>query len=828
MIEVKKKCRHRGPVELPVSTKSHPVYPNGNSIVVLILLLLITLVPSTPVAGQEYFSTLEKKLDGLNDHERLPLLLRLSNAYIVNDPEKCIRFGEEALSLAQRLGNRREEGEALYYTACGYRQLAKFERALDYLTRAQPILNQLHAPKLQAAGYAIAGLCHWSRNRNHKALELLKKALDIRLKIGNKTMIAHTYNSIGLSHWSAAEYSEALDALREALKLRKETGDQKMTADSLNHIAAVYFDIGLYQKAMEIHLEALDIREKIGDDIGMATSFNNIGMIYREQGDHKKSLEVIQKALDLTKNVKRNFELGNTLSNLASTYIAMKDYEKAIPHLDRSIQSSETFGDNAGKADALRLKGKALLALKRFEPALNFFQEAMTLVQKTNESQLEADIRMDLAGVFLEQGRLEQAVEQIDEGFRLAKKIGALPQQRNAYFAYYNYYRKKTDYKNALQYYISYSELKESIFSTSIRRIIEGLKIRYEAEKVKEKNRLLEKDNRLQILELERRRFLFYLLVAVFVLAIGMGVFFIKRYVHLLFFWKRHKYVWKYRLKDKIGSGGMSVVYRADNAMGKQGEVALKVLRDEHFEDKESRVRFQREAEISYRLTHPNIVRIFETGIHSNVPFIAMELLKGVTLEERLKSGPLPVGDGIGIACQVADAIDFVHRDEILHRDLKPGNIMLLPSTGSYKVKLMDFGLAKTNFHKSLTTVGTVMGTISYMAPELFGGVRATTASDIYSMGIVFYEMFTGQNPFNAENPTEIMNRIRTEVPPPPGELEPSIPDAVNRCIVQMLQKDEALRPSAWAVKDIFLTACGDGFVPILKNEPHQRQEGSR
>src|SRR3712207_2039152 len=208
----------------------------------------------------------------------------------------------------------------------------------------------------------------------------------------------------------------------------------------------------------------------------------------------------------------------------------------------------------------------------------------------------------------------------------------------------------------------------------------------------------------------------------------------------------------RYRILRKLGSGGMANVYLAeDEDLGRR--VAIKILNDRYATDDSFNERFRREAKSAAALSHPNIVSIYDRGDAEGRPYIAMEVIEGRSLKELIvASGSLPIAQAIEYAKQILNALRFAHRNGIIHRDIKPHNILL---GAEDRLKVTDFGIARAGASQ-MTEVGSIMGTAQYLSPEQARGAPVTAASDLYSAGIVLYEMLTGKTPFNGDTPVEI------------------------------------------------------------------------
>jgi hypothetical protein len=245
----------------------------------------------------------------------------------------------------------------------------------------------------------------------------------------------------------------------------------------------------------------------------------------------------------------------------------------------------------------------------------------------------------------------------------------------------------------------------------------------------------------------------------------------------------------EYRLVEPLGKGGMASVYKAE----RRGEVcALKRPLTAFLEDPEFLERFLREAEIGRTLHHPNIIRIFERGDVEGVPYFTMELVEGETLQTYLRrTGAVEARPATRLVAQVAEALDYAHLKGIVHRDLKPSNIMIL---GDGTVKVMDYGIARARKFEGLTVTGAFLGTPDYVAPETAEGQASDARSDLYSLGIVFYEILTGRRPFAGDTPFATLKKHCTEPPPPPSSINAAIPKELELIVLRLLSKNPADR----------------------------------
>ncbi len=244
----------------------------------------------------------------------------------------------------------------------------------------------------------------------------------------------------------------------------------------------------------------------------------------------------------------------------------------------------------------------------------------------------------------------------------------------------------------------------------------------------------------------------------------------------------------RYRIIELIGTGGMAHVYRAVNLSSRKA-VAVKVLKDEFRNDAEFLRRFEREARAVLHLSHENIVRAFDVGETDGLPYIVLEFVDGRTLKDILdENGPMPSRIAVALVVQVLDALGAAHAAGIIHRDVKPQNVIVMQSG---KVKLMDFGIAREVDANTVTFTGsTVLGSVHYLSPEQAKGKPVTEGSDLYSTGIMLYEMLTGNVPFDGDTSVSIALKHISDIPVPPIDLSKKVSPALNDIILRALNKD--------------------------------------
>jgi serine/threonine protein kinase len=250
-----------------------------------------------------------------------------------------------------------------------------------------------------------------------------------------------------------------------------------------------------------------------------------------------------------------------------------------------------------------------------------------------------------------------------------------------------------------------------------------------------------------------------------------------------------------YRVLKVLGTGGMGTVFQAEDPQLKR-PVALKVMKPEFRTDDESRQRFLREARAMAAIEHDHIVTVYQVGEDCGLPFLAMQLLRGETLENRLeREQKLPIAEVLRIGREIAEGLAAAHERGLIHRDIKPANIWL--EEGRRRVKILDFGLARGMDDLNLTRMGTVMGTPEFMSPEQAGAKEVDARSDLFSLGCVLYDMCAGQSPFQAKKTMMVLVALVTKTPRPVAELNSQVPGPLADLIMQLLEKAPEDRPAS-------------------------------
>jgi serine/threonine-protein kinase len=269
----------------------------------------------------------------------------------------------------------------------------------------------------------------------------------------------------------------------------------------------------------------------------------------------------------------------------------------------------------------------------------------------------------------------------------------------------------------------------------------------------------------------------------------------------------------RYRITEQIGSGGMAVVYKGEDLLLNR-PVTIKILREQYASDQAFVHRFRREAQAVARLSHPNIVSIYDVGEEGSYHYLVMEYIPGTTLKEIIKRrAPLPLGEALNLMVQLLEGLEHAHANGIVHCDVKPHNILVTPGG---RVKITDFGLARAATEATITFPGSIIGSVHYLSPEQAKGEPATVQSDLYSASVVFYELLTGRLPFQGDTPLAVALQHLQSEPPPLREYNPEVPAWLEKVVLKGMAKDPRQR---FASASQMLEHLGEERVAV-ENEP--------
>lgn len=741
------------------------------------LLLCLFLFSSRFSYCEPPLTELESSLSRVAGQDRVDVLIKLSRGLMQVSPEKAGNYAQEALNESIKLGSPKNEGLSLKLIATSKRNLGQIDEAVTYYQRAVEKFRVIHDLVQMAPCLGNLGILHSRKSENEKALGYLEEANACFKELGNMKAVAAGYNNMGTIYCDMGEMDRALEYHYDALKIEESQGNTYGMANNLNSMGNVHSMLKDYSKALVHYRRAKKLFEEIGHRKRVAVCISNIGATYESMGKNEQALSQYQESYAIRKSEEDKKGMAIDLNNMGVVYRNMGQLGKALMHYEQSLAIDKELGDQRASALVLMNMGDIDTNQKNYESALQHFQEALKIAKRIKSRTLLEQCYKNLSALYYEQG----------------------------------------NYKDAYTAFVHHAEIKDEIVNESSQNRIAELQEKYEADKRNEELVLLRKENELQHITLKQELFKKRVYVIGLILISLLAILLFARYRWLFAFWKKKNHVGPYLLKEKVGSGGMAVVYRAVQIKDRSSVVALKLLRSE-LTDLEQKQRFFNEARIIDCVEHKNIIRVYERGEHQDQLYIAMEFLEGTTLAHRIgQPDHMEADEYLPLFFQLLDALSALHSQHIIHRDLKPENVMLVSREGeAFLVKLLDFGLAKSQSLPTLTRTSMVMGTISYMAPEqLFHSVYSL-AGDIYSMGIIFYEMVTKEKPFKGETTGEIMFEILNKVPSSPKALRPDLPDNVNQLILNMINKEPQKRPDAISLKRE-ITAFLSEFLNVPK-----------
>lgn len=710
---------------------------------------------------------------GDQNRERV-LLTRMGQVYRYSDRySEALDHLKAALEVARR-GDEHYVADALYHLGTTVWSQGYNDQALVYHQEAVDICQRLKLSDLVAV-QALHGLgeAFFLAGRAEEAIELYEKSLRLARQIQDKGYESENLGNIGmaLQLYGVANYNRAKEVFTKALQISRSANLEWHLVQILGPLGLACGLSGNYQQALDYLTKSLPIAESIGAKRFHSLLLDMYGVIWQElrqlnkaRAAHEQAVELAQEAgagwwlpriqanlaidrlrlgdfsieqilyTTLEDAVSRRLELHavRCLEGLAELALAKNDPRQALQHADWLQRLAQPGGLREMVAQAHRWRGEALLALEDFNQSAAELQQALALAESIGRPRLQADVHAALARLFKARQNEEAAAQHRAQAGQIEDSLMEMLQQATAAP------EPPSAGDKTAEYYAGESDRVSEI--EALVAIILG----DSAPEKKPASRL-----------------------------VSIGPRFIQ--------------------EDLIATGGMGEVYRGrDTETGQP--VAIKRLRaDLLAHNPEAVRRLIREGEILRQLNHPNIVKMLATLENAGQPIIVMEYVPGGSLQKLLDMQPqLPLERVVDIGLELADALVRVHHVGILHRDLKPANV-LLADDGT--PRLTDFGVAYLGWQTSrITQEGAILGTSVYMSPEAWRGEKLDARSDIWSFGILLYEMLAGQPPFAAENPVAIMTAILNEPVPTLSQFRPDTPPALAELVKQMLAKARELR----------------------------------
>lgn len=716
---------------------------------------------------QDRLADLESRLPTASENEKIGILNQMAANVVFRDGQRARELAEQALVAAESLGDRPGLATARKTRGLALMVLEEFPAALNEFEHAHELF----------------------------------------LELENRSEAAKTAGYSGMMLAKLARTPEAIARVRWSLEVFRELGDEKGVAAASNNLGVYFAELGDYQQALQFNLESLAMEEALGRTIGIANNLNSIGNIYSFMGQDVTAKEYFLRAYPLFEQLDQPAGMSRVASNLGACSERLGDDNEALAHYARAVELARQARSLSSEANPLNNMGVILMKRGRSAEALDHFHKATEIRLQLGERTALVGSYHNIAEANLKMGRHSEALAALNEALAIARETQSNKSLAMVYQLLGMVHHELGNNLQAYQYERLHTEARNAMLDEQRTLAIAELQERFEAEKRQREIELLSKNNELLRLDAEvrrlalsRSRLIGGLAVATVALVIGIALVLFRRYLYLLAFWRTRTFVGQYRIEHEISRGGMGLVYRATSLVDPTTTVALKVIRDELASDPTLRQRFINEGRLIDGLKHPNIVKVLDRGEHNDRLYIAMEFLEGRSLariiaEARKLEQHLPISRCLRLVSQLADALTAIHGRGILHRDITAANTIVIATGDHESVKLLDFGIAKLDTATTLTSAGELLGTISSMAPERIQLHAVTPASDIFSLGVLAYELLTLRKPFEAEEPVEVLKQILTLDPVAPVLLRPELGTELSDLIVATLHKVPERRP---------------------------------
>jgi signal transduction histidine kinase/tetratricopeptide (TPR) repeat protein len=445
---------------------------------------------SSNIFAQTDIDRLKKQLPNLSGKEKVEVLNRLTNALSNTLPEEGLKYGEMALNLAEQLNEKEEIVNALNNIGDCYNDLASLDQALDYYQKGLARAKDYGYRNGVARSLNRVGLIQRKFGNYDKSVSLFTESIQIYKDIEDKAGVASSLNGMGTTYAFMGNYDKALELLLRSLKIEEETGDKRTLANSINNIGIVHWYLKDYDKSLEYYLRALTLREEIGNKQDITASLNNIGNTYTDLGQNHEALEYFQKALKIQEELGKKDVIFALTINVGGAHANLANHADALKYYVKALKIAEEIGDKFGIATTLLDLGEIHLKLKNDRQAFQYLSQALDLAQEIEARDLVKDCYLSIS----------------------------------------DYYSARNDHKKALENYVLYSEIKDSIFNEENSARIAEMQTKYETEKKEREIEILTRDRAIQDLKLNRQIILRNSLIGGFVLILVLALVLYNRY----------------------------------------------------------------------------------------------------------------------------------------------------------------------------------------------------------------------------------------------------------------------------------------------------------
>jgi len=486
----------------------------------IIIIFAILLSTSSLFSKTTKIDSPENKLKNISNNEKICVLNELSKEYLKISVEKSLEYSTQALELAEKLNNTKEKANALNNLALGNYYLGNDNKALEYYQKSLRIEKETGDNKSIAAILNNLGIICSNLNDYNKALEYYLESLQIYEEVDDKKFIAITLNNIGNVYEDLSNYDKALEYHFKSLKIREEIGDKNNVANCVNNIGIIYDALGNYEKALEYYLKSLQIYEEIKDKKFIAITLNNIGTVYKNLGNYDKALEYHLKSLKIREEIGDKNGVANCVNNIGIIYDALGNYEKALEYYLKSLKIFEEISDEKSIAASFNNIGNVYCSLDNYNKALEYLLKSITIKEEIGDKFGVANSSNNIGSLYLKLQNYDKAVLFLEKGLKLAQEIEADNILQESYIYLSELYSAKNNFQKALSYHILYSFVKNRIFNEESDKHIAEMQTKYETEKKEKEITLLQKDNEIQRLKVDRQklvqiRLLFIVLIIV-------------------------------------------------------------------------------------------------------------------------------------------------------------------------------------------------------------------------------------------------------------------------------------------------------------------------